>query len=76
MRDGTRYLLKLFHAGKDSWMAFRQDGETDATIDDYGLVHYPWTAVLGIRSRQLELPAPGNYGGKVRRWLPAPQTKD
>jgi hypothetical protein len=76
VRDGTRYLLQLFHAGNDSWMAFRQDGETDATIDDYGLIHYPWTAVLGIRPRQLELPAPDNYGGKVRRWLPAPQAKN
>ena len=69
VRDGTRFLLKLFHDGGDSWMDYRQDGETDANIDDYDLVHYPWTGILGIRLRQPEEPKPGTYGGMVRRWL-------
>ena len=62
VRDGTRYLLGLFHNGKDRWMAFRQDGETDADLDDYDLIHYPWTAVLGIRDRKLEQPHPATSG--------------
>jgi len=73
VRDGTRFLLKIFHDGDDSWMDYRQDGETDANIDDYGLIHYPWTGVLGVRVRELEQPKPGTYGGIVRRWLPHPR---
>ena len=72
VRDGSRYLLKVFHEGNDRWMAYRQDGETDANIDDYGLIHYPWTSVLGVRVRKLEQPRPGTIGGIVRRWLPHP----
>ena len=70
VRDGTRYLLKAFHDSKDRWMNYRPDGEADANIDDYGLIHYPWTAILGIRPRQFEQPTPGTYGSIVRRWLP------
>jgi hypothetical protein len=73
VRDGTRFLLKIFHKGNDRWMAYRQKGETDANIDDYGLVHYPWTSVLGVRDRKLEEPKPGTVGGIVRRWLPPPR---
>jgi len=42
-------------------------------MDDYGLIHYPWTALLGIRDRNPEQPKPGTYGGIVRRWLPQPR---
>jgi hypothetical protein len=70
VRDGTRYLLKLFHQGKDRWMSFRQEGETDATIDDYGLVHYPWTAILGVRTRRLGHSGPVAHGDLASRWRP------
>jgi hypothetical protein len=73
VRDGTRFLLSIFHKGKDRWMAYRQKGETDANIDDYGIVHYAWTSVLGIRNRKPEEPAPGTVGGNIRRWLPSPR---
>jgi hypothetical protein len=76
VRDGTRYLLKLFHKGNDRWMSFRQAGETDATIDDYGLVHYPWTAILGVRARRLEQPGPIDHGGLASRWLPHRQRRN
>jgi hypothetical protein len=72
VRDGTRFLLKIFHKGKDRWMAYRQPGETDANIDDYGLVHYPWTSILGVRDRNLEEPKPGTVGGIIRGWRPPP----
>lgn len=72
VRDGTRFMLKIFHEHKDRWMNYRQEGETDAEIDDYDIVHYPWTAVLGIRDRKPEPPEPGTYGGIVRSWIPAP----
>jgi hypothetical protein len=70
VRDGTRYLLKVFHDSNDRWMDYRQDGETDADLDDYALIHKPWTGVLGVRVRKLEQPNPGTIGGIVRRWLP------
>ncbi|MGW8205688.1 MAG: hypothetical protein ACWGMY_01865 [Hyphomicrobiaceae bacterium] len=73
VRDGTRYLLKVFHVGNDSWTDYRKDGETDANIDDYGLIHYPWTSVLGVRVRKFEEPNAGNIGGLVRRWIPPPR---
>jgi hypothetical protein len=72
VRDGTRFLLKIFHDNSDRWMNYRQEGETDAEIDDYDIVHYPWTAVLGLRDRKPLQPEPGTYGGIIRRWLPPP----
>lgn len=73
VRDGSRFMLKIFHDNKDRWMNYRQDGETDAELDDYDIVHYPWTAVLGLRDRKLEQPKPGTYGALIRRWLPDPR---
>jgi hypothetical protein len=73
VRDGTRYLLNVFHSGGDRWMTYREPGETTAETDDYDLVHKAWTAVLGVREREIEQPAPGTYGGVVRGWLPAPE---
>ena len=70
VRDGTRYLIERFDEGGERWMDFRQDGETDANIDDYGLIHYPWTAVLGIRDRRLEHLGPVGRGDIAGRWLP------
>jgi hypothetical protein len=68
LRDATRYLLRLFHAAGDHWMAHRESYEPTA-ISDYDLVHKPWTGVGGVRTRVLETPEPGNYGGVVRQWL-------
>ncbi|GER24057.1 hypothetical protein NCCP1664_25520 [Zafaria cholistanensis] len=70
--DGTRYLLDLFHAGGDSWMAYREPGEEDAEVESYDFIHKAWTAVLGVRERTIEPALPGTYGGIVRSWLPAP----
>lgn len=70
VRDGTRYLLKIFHDNNDRWMAYRRDGESDADLGDYDLIHKPWTGVLGVRVRKLEQPNPSTIGGIVRRWLP------
>jgi len=70
VRDGTRYLLKVFHDNNHRWMDYRQNGKTNANLDDYDLIHHPWTAVLGLRDRQPQQPIPGTYGGLVRRWLP------
>jgi hypothetical protein len=73
VRDGTRYLLDIFHDGGDRWMAYREPGETDDDVDAYDLVHKAWTGVLGVRPRVFEAADPGTYGGVVRRWLPAPR---
>jgi hypothetical protein len=73
VRDGTRYLLNLFHAGGDRWMTYREPDETDEEVDDYDAVHKAWTGILGVRVRVLEPAEPGTYGGVVRRWLPHPR---
>jgi hypothetical protein len=73
VRDGTRHLLKSFHDSSDRWM---RDQVAGAAPGDYGLIHRPWTAILGLRDRQPERPRAGTYGGVVRRWLPAPQPAD
>jgi len=73
VRDGTRYLLRLFHAGGDRWMTYREPGETDDDVDDYDLVHKAWTGIAGVRVRVPELAEPDTYGGVVRRWLPYPR---
>jgi hypothetical protein len=73
VRDGTRYLLQVFHDGGDQWMTYREPGQTDAEVDDYDLIHKAWTAVLDVRDRELEPAEPRTYGGIVRSWLPHPR---
>ena len=68
VRDGTRYLLKLFHSAEDHWMAYREPGEP-AQIDDYDAVHKAWTGISGVRARVPERAMPGTYGGVIRHWL-------
>jgi len=72
VRDGTRFLLRVYRDGGDRWMDHQRDGDETAVINDYQSIHKPWTRVLGIRPRRLEQPKPGTYGGIVRRWLPPP----
>jgi hypothetical protein len=72
VRDGTRYLLEVWHDGDESWMAYREPGEKDSQVEPYDFIHKAWTGVLGVRERSIEVPAEGNYGGVVRNWLPAP----
>ena len=68
VRDGTRYLLGLFHAAGNRWMAHRESYE-QKDIEPYDLIHKPWTGISGVRPRVPESPEPGNYGGVVRAWL-------
>lgn len=72
VRDGTRYLLRLFHAAGDHWMAHREPGQGD-TVSAAEAVHKAWTGMAGIRVRQPEPAAPGTYGGVVRQWLGHPR---
>ncbi len=73
VRDGTRFMLEIFHDNKDRWIDYDQENEADDDRDDYKIIHDPWTTVLGIRDRKLEQPKPGTYGALIRRWLPAPR---
>lgn len=68
LRDGTRYLLKLFHSAGDSWMAYRKPYE-HREPDSYDLIHKAWTGLSGVRPRVAEIPAPGTYGAVIRAWL-------
>ena len=72
VRDGTRYLLKLFHSAGDHWMDYREPGEP-AAISDYDAVHKAWTGMSGVRARVPEPAEAGNYGGVVRSWLDHPK---
>ncbi len=76
VRDGARYMLKVFHSNNDRWMNYRQGSAKNAKLDDYNLIHHPWTAILGLHMRQPEHPKPGTYGDLVRRWLPPPYQND
>jgi len=72
VRDGTRYLLKLFHGAGDRWMAYREPYERPK-IDDYDAVHKAWTGMSGVRARVPEPAKPGTYGGIMRAWLGYPR---
>jgi hypothetical protein len=72
VRDGTRHLLDSFHKGGDRWMSYRDIRKSETDPIEYVKVHHAWTAVLGIRERKPEPPAPGTYGSVVRGWLPPP----
>lgn len=73
VRDGTRFLLDIYHDGDERWMAYREPGESDSEVEAYDFIHKAWTGVLGVRPRMLEPALPGTYGGVVREWLPAPR---
>jgi len=66
LRDGARYILKLFHAAGDSFMARREPWERDV-VPAYTAIHKPWTGMAGLRVRVPEPPAPGTYGGIFRQ---------
>jgi hypothetical protein len=73
VRDGTRYLLKSFHDDGKRWINDRDESDGNAGQRHYRKIHRPWTAVLGLRDRKPLQPAPGTYGGIIRRWLPPPR---
>lgn len=64
VRDGTRYLLRLYHAAGDSWIAYRRSPAENP--DDYDLIHKPWTGGGGVRARIMEPPIKGTYGSIFR----------
>jgi len=72
LRDGTRHLLKLFHASGDHWMSYRGPHEP-AHVSEYDLVHKAWTGMAGVRARVPEPAEAGTYGGVVRQWLRHPR---
>lgn len=72
LRDGTRYLLRLFHSAGDRWMTYREPNEP-ANTGDYNEVHKAWTGISAVRVRVPEPPNPGTYGYVVRAWLGRPR---
>ncbi|MCA8958754.1 MAG: hypothetical protein KDC87_21940, partial [Planctomycetes bacterium] len=66
VRDGSRYLLRVFHAAGQSFMAHRESYETGA-VEPYDLIHKAWTGIAGLRTREVESPGPGTYGSVFRR---------
>ncbi len=74
LRDGTRYLLALFHQAGNRWMAHREPSEP-ATINDYDAVHKAWTGIGGVRARVPEPATAGTYGAVIRGWLQPPAAR-
>ncbi len=72
LRDGTRYLLRLFHSAGDRWMTYREPNEP-ANTGDYNEVHKAWTGMSAVRVRIPAPPKPGTYGYVVRAWLGHPR---
>jgi hypothetical protein len=72
LRDGTRYLLKLFHTAGDRWMSHREPNE-QANTGDYNEVHKAWTGMAAVRVRVPETASLGTYGGVIRQWLGYPR---
>lgn len=64
VRDGTRYLLRLYYAAGDSWIDYRRSPAENP--DDYDLIHKPWTGAGGVRARIMEPPVEGTYGSIFR----------
>jgi hypothetical protein len=61
VRDGTRHLMKLYQAADQKWMNHRESYETKES-NPYDLLHKPWTAIAGLRSRQFEKNVRSSYG--------------
>lgn len=77
VRDGSRYLMRLFHDSGDSWLAYREtrlSASATATnpADPYEMMHKVWTGMLGIRPRTPNPIEPHTYAAVVRSWLKAP----
>ena len=68
LRDGSRYLLKLYEQAGQRWMDYREPYETEA-CNPYDLMHKPWTAIAGLRQRKFEPIVGGNYGEIAHRLL-------
>lgn len=65
-RDGTRYLMQLYHAAGDSWIDFRLPEEVGKELSAYQLIHRPWTGIAAVRRRVPEPPVEGTYGWVFR----------
>ena len=77
VRHGTRYILSLYLQGGHSWMNYREDGQPpdeDESIDDYDLIHKPWTAISGVIRRKFEPIVPGSYGHAFQEALKHAET--
>lgn len=72
VRDGTRYLLKLYQSAHNSWINYREPDESGA-VDNYSIIHKPWTGMSGVRARTPEPATAGTYGSVVRAWMGSPQ---
>jgi hypothetical protein len=70
VRHGTRYILSLYEKGGHSWMNYREEGQEEGeSIDDYDLIHKPWTAISGVIRRKFEPIVPGSYGHAFQQAL-------
>ena len=76
VRHGSRYILSLYKKGGHSWMNYKEDWENgEEEIEDYSLIHKPWTAISGLIRRKFEPIIPGSYGYAFNQALEKAKTK-
>ena len=61
VRDGSRHLMKLYKTADQKWMNHRESYESKSS-NPYDLMHKPWTAMAGLRTRQFEPNLRSSYG--------------
>lgn len=67
VRHGARFVLQLYEQSGRSWLAYRHGGnsleeDSEEELDDYQLIHKPWTATAGLVRRDFEPVNSGSYG--------------
>jgi hypothetical protein len=71
VRHGSRYILSLYEKAGHSWMNYREKREQKPgyEVEDYDLIHKPWTATSGVGRRDFEPVVPGSYGYAFQKVL-------
>jgi len=62
VRHGARFFLKKFKDLGSTWML-------KSSKSDYSLIHLPWTAIGGLRRKEVEPVVPGSMGYGFKKAL-------
>lgn len=71
VRHGARYFLKVFKDLGSTWMPAKSDSRSD-----YSRIHLPWTAIGGLRRKEMEPLVPGSMGYGFKKALERGQEAD
>ncbi len=72
VRHGVRYIMSLYKDAGNSFINHHEEGER---VNDYNLVHKPWTGIAAVwhydRKLSFEPEVPGSYGNTFRKAIQA-----